>query len=375
MIYNKLQIILLLICSSWGSFALPSKIQVQNNFLRTGNDMMPFCCFLDSSKRAQAENKMADFTQNKKVIFFSLLNLGKWYADKSNFAKANYYIQKANITAISLSDKTYEIMALKALIPLYELEKKYIEIIQAQNRLLLIKDQFYLSEKEKLGKRLEMQFKSNQNNNNLGLISNEEEAKLPSNFRVLIGIILIGITLIFIVVFYLLNNSKKRGKKMLDLKENLFKTLEIQNKKEKAKFENELEQKENQLTCISLQVLKKNELLNEIKAKIENKEPLPAQQLLKMVNQHFEQNKIWNDFDLYFESINKHFHMRLKETYSKINSNDLKICALIKLNMSVKEMAFILNISPDSVKTARYRLRKKLQLTAEQKLTDFILSI
>ena len=86
-------------------------------------------------------------------------------------------------------------------------------------------------------------------------------------------------------------------------------------------------------------------------------------------------NKDWKDFDTYFESLNKNFYLRLKEISPDISPNDLKICALIKLNLSIKEMAVILSISPDSVKTARYRLRKKLSLQTEDNLTDFILSL
>jgi DNA-binding CsgD family transcriptional regulator len=122
-------------------------------------------------------------------------------------------------------------------------------------------------------------------------------------------------------------------------------------------------------------MLQKNELLSEIKTAIEKQQPLSEQQLVKMVNRHFEQNNSWDDFNLYFESVNKNFYTRLKQIYPEISANDLKICALIKLNLSIKEMASILNISPDSVKTARYRLRKKLQMTADDNLTDFILSV
>lgn len=99
-------------------------------------------------------------------------------------------------------------------------------------------------------------------------------------------------------------------------------------------------------------------MLTEIKTAIDNQRPLSEQQLIKMVNRHFEQNNVWNDFDRYFESINKNFYTRLKQAHPEISANDLKICALIKLNLSIKEMSTILNISPDSVKTSRYRLRK-----------------
>lgn len=76
-----------------------------------------------------------------------------------------------------------------------------------------------------------------------------------------------------------------------------------------------------------------------------------------------------------FESINKNFYAKIKAAFPEVSANDLKICALIKLNLSIKEMAGILNISPDSVKTARYRLRKKLQLVTEENLAEFIKNI
>ena len=98
-------------------------------------------------------------------------------------------------------------------------------------------------------------------------------------------------------------------------------------------------------------------------------------QLPKILSKGINQDKDWADFNTHFESVNKSFYSRLKQAYPDISPNDLKISALIKLNLSIKEMAGILNISPDSVKTARYRLRKKLQLNSEDNLTDFILNL
>ncbi|MGK4566280.1 helix-turn-helix transcriptional regulator [Flavobacterium sp. 3HN19-14] len=129
------------------------------------------------------------------------------------------------------------------------------------------------------------------------------------------------------------------------------------------------------MSAIAFQMLQKNELLEEIKEIIHGKENIPEEQLSKIINSHLISDSNWNDFDKYFESINKNFYTKLKQNYPEISANDLKMCALIKLNLSIKEMASILNISPDSVKTARYRLRKKLRLNNEDNLTDFILSI
>jgi DNA-binding CsgD family transcriptional regulator len=161
----------------------------------------------------------------------------------------------------------------------------------------------------------------------------------------------------------------------LKTKEELFSALEEQKRLKEIQFQNDLEHKESQLSAITLQMLQKNELLEEIKEITRKKEATSGEQLSRIVNSHFAQDSNWNDFDKYFESVNKNFYTKLKLNYPKISSNDLKICALIKLNLSIKEMASILNISPDSVKTARHRLRKKLDLSTEDNLTEFILSI
>ena len=139
---------------------------------------------------------------------------------------------------------------------------------------------------------------------------------------------------------------------------------------------NEIEFRESQLSSMALQMLQKNELMQEIKEQLEvDKKSTQENTLNKIINKGLNHDKEWSDFNSYFESINKNFYSRIKQAYPDISPNDLKICSLIKLNLSIKEMAAILNISSDSVKTARYRLRKKLQLNTEDNLTDFILNL
>jgi DNA-binding CsgD family transcriptional regulator len=176
-----------------------------------------------------------------------------------------------------------------------------------------------------------------------------------------------------IIVF--LRKINKRDKLLMQTREQLLKVEEEQKKLKEMQMQNELEYKESQLTAMALQMMQKNELLQELKERIEQNKPGDDSQLNKIISKGLNHDKEWTDFNSYFESINKNFYSRLKSAYPEISPNDLRICALIKLNLSIKEMASILNISPDSVKTARYRLRKKLQLNSEDNLTDFILSL
>ena len=71
------------------------------------------------------------------------------------------------------------------------------------------------------------------------------------------------------------------------------------------------------------------------------------------------------EFDLHFVQMHPDFYKKLLADFPKLTQNELRLCAFIKSNLSIKEIAAINGISPESVKTARKRLRKSLNLTGE----------
>ena len=83
----------------------------------------------------------------------------------------------------------------------------------------------------------------------------------------------------------------------------------------------------------------------------------------------------WQEFNARFISVNKSFYTTLNERYPALTYKDHKLCALIKLNFSSKEISLLLGISMESVNTARYRLRKKMGLNKDEDLSDIILKI
>lgn len=80
-----------------------------------------------------------------------------------------------------------------------------------------------------------------------------------------------------------------------------------------------------------------------------------------------------NIYQKNFDLIHEHFFRNLRERYPALTSNDLKLCALLRLNMSTKDIANFTNMGIRGVETARYRLRRKLGLPAEQALIDFLI--
>ena len=83
----------------------------------------------------------------------------------------------------------------------------------------------------------------------------------------------------------------------------------------------------------------------------------------------------WNRFKEIFESVHANFFTNLRERYSALTQAEIRLMALTKLNMSTKEMAGMLGISPETIRQTRWRLRKKIDLPDDVSLEQLIASI
>ena len=154
-------------------------------------------------------------------------------------------------------------------------------------------------------------------------------------------------------------------------------------------YEKELESKNESLEKINrelisfnLNVSQKNSLLEEIKEKInalkeESPEYLPQrlQQLYKLADRTTTIDNDWEEFRKHFERVHQDFLANLKKRFPRLSSNDLRLCAYLRMNIATKEIAKIMGISPASANKARYRLRRKLRLKKEEDLLTFIMKI
>ena len=80
------------------------------------------------------------------------------------------------------------------------------------------------------------------------------------------------------------------------------------------------------------------------------------------------------EFDKYFDEVHEDFLVRLKEKHPDLTPKDLRMCAYLKMNISTKEIAPLMNISVRGVEISRYRLRRKLNIEQGINLTEYILS-
>ena len=147
------------------------------------------------------------------------------------------------------------------------------------------------------------------------------------------------------------------------------------------KLETELTYKSKELASSTMSIIRKNEILAEIKEELtEQKEKLGAQypnkyyeKLVKMIDSNLSSEDDWQVFQNNFDRIHENFFRHLKINYPDLTSTDLKFCAFLRLNLSTKEIANLMNITIKGVEVGRYRLRKKLGLASDVNLIDFMI--
>lgn len=201
-----------------------------------------------------------------------------------------------------------------------------------------------------------------------------------SNWAILCYILSLGI-LIFIV--HKLYKSYYKKQQALILEKNLrkIKRKKLKTEKKVVQINNEklrldIASKNRELAISTMSILKKNEFLNSIKdqlMKVNNTSGVDS--VIKTINHNLNNTDDWKFFEEAFNNADKDFLKKIKSHHKDLTPNDLKLCAYLRLNLSSKEIAPLLNISVRSVEVKRYRLRKKMNLQHENSLASYILNL
>ncbi|MDG1803807.1 hypothetical protein [Flavicella sp.] len=297
---------------------------------------------------------------------------GDAYRKSGNREKAEmYYLKSLEVSKKYRSHSNYKIKDFKALKELQLLKKDYEKAfyylekekelndevfgIKNKNNLPLfdIKDKFRLTKE-----RLEDQ----ENEQRLKVLEHEEDIwHLKTIF------LIFSIVGILVFTFFFIRNlrQKHRAEKQV---------IRERQDAETKRQEEILEMKNKELTSSALRLIEKEEFLNSLNSKLsQQKDTVDVKTISRMVKTiQGSSSSNWKEFEARFTSINQSFYENLKEKHPKLKSADLKICALIRLNFSSKEMAPLLGISVESIHTSRYRLRKKLGLERTENLSEYI---
>ena len=137
-----------------------------------------------------------------------------------------------------------------------------------------------------------------------------------------------------------------------------------------------IENKNRELAISTMSMIKKNTLLGSIKDQLVKVTDLSElKKVVRNIDQNINNDDDWNFFEEAFNNADQDFLKKIKEIHPKLTPNDLRLCAYLRLNLSSKEIASLLNISSKSVEIKRYRLRKRMNLDHGTNLIGYILSI
>lgn len=256
--------------------------------------------------------------------------------------------------------------------------------IEYQSSFMITKDSIFNIEQEKAIEEIEAKYQLSESRIKIETL--EKDQNLAKARNLLIVTIILSFSLITVVVIVLLILKRKKDKLIFSQKEQIHQKekalaeIELaQKQKKETELINEIDYKAKQLNTHALNMIQKNEILDEVKSDIKalhseviDKNKKGINKIINKINISQNSEKDWEIFRLYFEEINTDFYEKLKTINPELSVNDNRICALIKLNMNSPEIAQVLNIASNSIKSARYRLKKRLNLSQDDDLELFI---
>lgn len=191
-----------------------------------------------------------------------------------------------------------------------------------------------------------------------------------------------------IIAAYLINKAYKnyyhrQKEKLIEENNRLLEIKELETEQQLMKIKNEqleqdFESKNRELAASTMNLIKKNELLSMIKddlKKSNDSSERNIKSVISTINKNINEDDTWDMFKEAFNNADKDFLKKIKAAHPLLTPNDLRLCAYLRLNLSSKEIAPLLNISVRSVEIKRYRLRKKMDLQHELGLVEYILSL
>ncbi|MBZ0241671.1 MAG: hypothetical protein K8F24_00520, partial [Bacteroidales bacterium] len=181
--------------------------------------------------------------------------------------------------------------------------------------------------------------------------------------------------LIFVMAYFLMHSRVGR----LNLEKN---NLELANQNailEKENFEKELEIRNKELSTYVMAMIKKNETISQIIELLNTKQTRENSGYFRQIIRdlsNIQDDGLWDEFEIRYQQVHNKFYEQLQATSPNLTTNERRLCAFLRLNMTTKDIASITGQSIRSIEVARTRLRKKLDITnSEVSLVEYLNSL
>ncbi len=292
--------------------------------------------------------------------------------------------QNALESANNLDNPNLVSHAYKVLSEIYAFNRDF----EASYRFLIehkyLQDSLFNTEKERVLTEFETKFQSEKKDNQIQLLKSKAEIQRKNNLLLIVLMVVFAAVIVLLFFLFRLKSTAFNRQQMLREKENIIYEQELKiTEKENQILQEQLESKNREVASKALEMLRYNETISSIIEKLESLNSLfdekpevmkPIKDIIHELDNHTKQN-IWNEFEKIFKNIHSGFYDKLLEICPELTATEIKTAALLKLNLTTKEIAAIAFKSEGGIKTTRYRLRKKLGLTNDDKLVPFLMQI
>ena len=316
----------------------------------------------------------------------SFLSIASLYESLKNKDSATFYIFKSLGLAGSLDNPSQKLVAYRAAAKYLEKTGNYKQAFDLYARYVVLNDSLEalnsLTKIEQIQSVYEVVNKE-KDNKILQQKVNLQQLYIQRQRIVLIAAVVIFLFFIVFVLNLIRHNRTEREKNQMIMNQ-----AELLHQHEKTlllnkehSLELELDYKNRQLTSYALHLVRNNEFvlkttdeLKQILLGVNPREKERSERIRNMISElhQYSSGHDWEEFRLYFEEVHPSFEKNLSNEFPDLSPNDKKICALLKLGLSTKEIASITTRELRSVESARNRLRKKLGLAAEINIHTFL---
>lgn len=152
----------------------------------------------------------------------------------------------------------------------------------------------------------------------------------------------------------------------------------IEREKQEEIYRQEIEYKKKELASQTLHLVQKNTFIQELKENLEKIKKSPDlfkvefRRLVMLLKKESAEDKDWEVFKSYFSEVHNNFDQKIKSIAQDISEKEIRLASFLRMNLTTKEIASMLNVLPDSVLKSKYRLKKKLSLTKDQDLNTYL---
>ncbi|NJN26455.1 MAG: tetratricopeptide repeat protein [Cyclobacteriaceae bacterium] len=300
---------------------------------------------------AEKALKIHETSGSKSKVIESLNDLGKTYNAMGRPAKAIDYFDRALALSKEIGTKDNLRINYFDRSASFELLRDYERALLDFKQYKAAEDSIFNTKKSQQIEELRTIYETEKKEKEIALQQSEiallqKKDELNTLHKTLL---IVGFTLVIVMFagFYYVYSLKAKQEKL-----------------ERAQLDAALDYKKKELISHALHLANKQEVLEDLKGKVESMKMdggtfQDFNKIIRQIDYNLENATNWEHFIRQFEEVHQDFNQKVKSQFPEVTSNDLRLMALMKMNLSSKEIASILNISMEAIKKARYRLRKK----------------